>query len=46
MNSIKVNYKLGREVAAKMAVVGFAAPVLNLKTASKRHAEGVGADNM
>jgi hypothetical protein len=27
MNGLKVNYKLGRELAAKMAVVGFAAPV-------------------
>jgi hypothetical protein len=39
MNGIEVNYKLGREVAAKMAVVGFAVPVLNPKTANKRHAE-------
>jgi hypothetical protein len=36
MNCLKVNYKLGRGVAAKMAVVGFAAPVLNLKTANER----------
>jgi hypothetical protein len=46
MNGLKVNCKLGREVAAKMAVLGFAAPVLNPKTANKRHAEGVGADNV
>jgi hypothetical protein len=46
MNGLKVNYKLGREVAARMAVVSFVAPVLNLKTANKRHAEGVGADDM
>jgi hypothetical protein len=46
MNGLKVNYKLGREVSAKMAVVGFAVPVLNPKTANERHAEGVGADNM
>jgi hypothetical protein len=46
MNGLEVNYKLGREVAAKMAVVGFAAPVLNPKTANERHTEGVGADNM
>jgi hypothetical protein len=46
MNGLKVNYKLGREIAAKMSVVGFAAPVLNPKTANKRHAEDVGADNM
>jgi hypothetical protein len=46
MNGLEVNYKLGREVAAEMAVVGFAAPELNPKTANKRQAEGVGADNM
>jgi hypothetical protein len=46
MNGLKINYKLGREVAAKMSVVGFAAPVLNPKTANKRHAEDVGADDM
>jgi hypothetical protein len=36
MNSLEVNYKLGREVAAKMALVGFATPVLNPKTPNKR----------
>jgi hypothetical protein len=46
MNGLKVNYKLDREAAAKMSVVGFAASVLNLKTANKRHEEDVGADNM
>ena len=46
MNGLKVNYKLGIEEAAKMAVVGFAAPVLNPKTANKRQAEGEGADDM
>jgi hypothetical protein len=46
MNGLKVNYKLGREVAAKMSVVGFAVPVLNPKTRNKRHEEDVGADNM
>ncbi len=46
MNGLKVNYKLGREVAAKMALVGFVAPVLNLKTANKRYVKNVGADNM
>jgi hypothetical protein len=46
MNGLEVNYKLGREVAAKMSVVGFAAPVMNPKTANKRHAEEVGADIM
>jgi hypothetical protein len=44
MNGLKVN--MGREVAAKMAVVGFAAPVLNPKTANQQQAEGVGADDM
>ena len=29
MNGLKVNYNFGREVAAKMSVVGFEAPVLN-----------------
>jgi hypothetical protein len=46
MNGLEVNYKLGREVAVEMTVVGFATPVLNPKTANKRQAEGVGADNM
>jgi hypothetical protein len=46
MNGLKVNYKWGRDVAAKMAVVGFAAPVLNPKTANKRQVEGVGAGNV
>jgi hypothetical protein len=46
MNGLKVNYKLGREVAAKMSMVGFAAQVLNPKTANERHAEDVGADDM
>jgi hypothetical protein len=46
MNGLKVNYKLGRKVAAKMSVVGFAAPVLNPKTANKRQAEGVRAEDM
>jgi hypothetical protein len=46
MNGLEVNYKLGREIAAKMAVVGFVVQVLNPKTANKRHAEGVGADDM
>jgi hypothetical protein len=46
MNGLEVNYKLGSEVAAKMAVIGFVAPVMNPKTANKRHAEGVGAGNM
>jgi hypothetical protein len=32
INGLKVNYKLGREVAAQMSVVGFEAPVLNPQT--------------
>ncbi len=43
---LKVNYKLGREVAAKMSVVGFAAPELNPKTRNERHEEDVGVDDM
>jgi hypothetical protein len=46
LNGLKVNYKLGREVAGKMAVDGFAAPVLNPKTANARQAEGVGGGDM
>jgi hypothetical protein len=46
MNGLKVNYKLGREVAAKVAVVDFAAPVSNPETSNKRLAEGAGADNI
>jgi hypothetical protein len=43
MNGLKVNYKLGREVAAALSVVGFVVPVLN---PNKRHDKDVGADNM
>jgi hypothetical protein len=39
MNGLKVNYKLGREVAAVMSVVGFAVPVLNPMTRSERYKE-------
>jgi hypothetical protein len=46
LNGLEVNYKMGRELADNMAVDGFAAPVLNPKTANKRQAEGVGGDNM
>ncbi len=46
MNGLEVNYKLDREVAAEMSVVGFAAPILNPKTMNERHAEDVGADNI
>jgi hypothetical protein len=46
LNDLKVNYNLGREVAAKMPVDGFAAPVLNPNAANVSQAEGVGGDNM
>jgi hypothetical protein len=46
MNGLKVNYKLGREVAAKMSVVGFEVPALNPQTRDERHEEDTGADNM
>jgi hypothetical protein len=41
LNGLEGNYKLGREVAAKMAVDGFVAPVLNPNTASVAQVEGV-----
>jgi hypothetical protein len=46
MNGLKVSYKLGRELAAKMSVVSFEAPVLNPQTRNERHEEDAGADNM
>jgi hypothetical protein len=46
MNGLEVNYKLGREVAAEMSVVGFEVPVLNPQTRNKRHEEDVGAVDM
>jgi hypothetical protein len=46
MNGLEVNYKLGREVAADMSVVGFEAPVLNPQTRNKGDKEDAGADNM
>ncbi len=46
MNGLEVNYKLVREVAAEMSVVGFEMPVLNPQTRNKRHKEDVGADDM
>jgi hypothetical protein len=42
MNGLEVNYKLGREVAAEMSVVGFEAPVLNPQTRNERHEEDAG----
>jgi hypothetical protein len=46
MNSLEVNYELGGEVAAKMSVVGFEAPVLNPQTRNERHKEDVGEGDM
>jgi hypothetical protein len=46
INGLKVNYKLGREVAAKMSVDGFEASVLNPQTRHKRDEEDGGVDNM
>jgi hypothetical protein len=46
MNGLEVNYKLGREIAAKMSVVGFEEPVLNPQTRNERHDEDARADNM
>jgi hypothetical protein len=46
MNGLEVNYKLGREVAAKMSVVGFEVPVLNPQKRNERLKEDAGADNM
>jgi hypothetical protein len=46
INGLEVNYKLGREVAAKMSVVGFEAPVLNPQTRNKRDKGDAGADDM
>jgi hypothetical protein len=46
MNGLEVNYKLGREVASEMSVVGSAAPLLNPQTRNKRHEEDAGADDM
>ncbi len=46
LNGLEVNYKWGREVAAKMAADGFAAPVLNPSAANVRQVEGVGGDDM
>jgi hypothetical protein len=46
VNFLKVNYKLGREVAAEMSVVGFEVPVMNPQTRNKRHKVDAGADDM
>jgi hypothetical protein len=46
MNGLEINYKLDREVAAKMSVGGFEAPVLNPQTRNERDEEDAGADDM
>ncbi len=46
INGLKVSYKLGREVAAEMSVVGLVGPVLNLQTRNERDEEDGGADDM
>jgi hypothetical protein len=46
MNDLEVNYKLGREIAAKISVVGFEVPVLNPHTRNERRKEDVGADDV
>jgi hypothetical protein len=46
LNGLKVKYKFGREVAAKMAVDGFVAPVLYPNTTNARQAEDVGGDDI
>ncbi len=45
-NGLKVNYKMGKEVATEISVVGFRAPVLNPQTRNKRHKEDAGTDDM
>jgi hypothetical protein len=46
INGLEVNYKLGREVAAEMSVVGFEVSVLNPQTRNEREEEDGRADNM
>jgi hypothetical protein len=46
INGLKVNYKLGREVASEMSVVGFEAPVLNPQTRNQRDKEDGGGGDM
>jgi hypothetical protein len=46
LNGLEVNYKLGREVAAKMTVDDFKAPVLNPNAANVTQAEGTRGNNM
>jgi hypothetical protein len=42
INGLKVNCKLGREVAAKMSVVGFEASVLKPQTQETRETRKMG----
>jgi hypothetical protein len=46
LNGLEVNYKLGREVAAKMAVDGFVAPVSSpiAGNVTQVEVEGAGGD--
>ncbi len=46
MNGLEVNYKLGREVAAKMTVDGFVTPVLNPNAANVTQVEEAGGDGI
>jgi hypothetical protein len=46
MKGLEVNYRLGREVAAEMSVVGFKVPVLNQQIRNGRQEEDAGADDM
>jgi hypothetical protein len=46
IHGLKVNYKLGSEVAAKMSVVGFEVLVLNPQTRNARDEEDAGAEDM
>jgi hypothetical protein len=46
LNGLEVNYKLGRKVAAKMTVDGFAAPVRNPNAANVTQAKGVEGESM
>jgi hypothetical protein len=42
LNGLEVNYKLGREVMAKMTVDDFAAPMLNPNAANVTQVKGGG----
>jgi hypothetical protein len=44
LNGLEVNYKLGREEVAEMAVDGFVAPVLSPNAANVTQVEGAGGN--